>query len=393
MGLGNFFATGYWNEPVIQRADEPAPEILPGVLPPARSYFDRGVGSDEALGLSTIFRAVQIHSTSVAQLSIDVYRAGEKVENTPLWMRRPNVNSTREAFLEETVVSLALTGNAYWRITRDNQGRISNLEVLNPRDVEPQTNKAGEVVSYKYGSRETPYTLNEIQHLKFARVPGSAKGLGPIQAAQHELRGALDLNGYANNWFQDSGVPAGVLKTDQQLTPEQAEEARKRWTDSGAGGVKVLGEGLDYKSFYLSAQELQFIENQRYTVTRIASLFGVPASLLLASVEGSSQTYQNVEQEWLAYYRFSLSKYTREIETAFSDLLGRSTTTVARFNYEALLRPDTKTRYEAHKLAIDAGWMTANEVRAIEKMSPISGGDVLRPATNQPQQQEGNADA
>jgi HK97 family phage portal protein len=365
--------------------------MLPGITPPSRQYVDRAVGSEEALGLSTIFRAVSIHSVSVAQLSIDVYRAGAKVENPPLWMRRPNVNSTREAFLEETVVSLALTGNAYWLITRDSQDRVSNLEVLNPRDVEPQTNRAGVIVSYKYGNRETPCTLKEIQHLKFSRVPGRAKGLGPIQAAQHELRGALDLNSYSNNWFQDSGVPSGILTTDQAITADQADEARQRWTDSGAGGVKVLGEGLEYKSFYLSAQELQFIENQRFTVTRIASLFGVPASLLLASVDGSSQTYQNVEQEWLAYYRFSLSKYTREIEAAFSDLLGRTTTTVARFNYEALLRPDTKTRYEAHKLAIDSGWMTPNEVRAIENLPPIADGSALRPAPTT--QQEGSTDA
>jgi HK97 family phage portal protein len=316
-----------------------------------------------------IYRAVQIHVTAVTQLSVDAYRGDEKQETVVApWaiIRRPNPNDSREAFLEETVASLALSGNAYWRITRDNQGRVTALTVLNPLDVVPQVTTSGTVTGYAYAALQTPIPAAEVKHLKFLRVPGSAIGLGPIQASQREIRGALDLSNYSSNWFRDSGVPSGILKTDQHLNREDAQEAKERWTEDGAGGIKVLGNGLDYKPFYLSARDLQFIENQQFSTIQLARLFGVPASLMLAAVEGNSQTYSNVEQEWLAYYRFTLSKYVREIESAFSSLLPGSA--VARFNYEALLRPDTKTRYEAHKLALDAGFMDIDEVREIEKL-------------------------
>jgi hypothetical protein len=40
-------------------------------------------------------------------------------------------------------------------------------------------------------------------------------------------------------------------------------------------------------------------------------------------------------------------------------------------NVDALLRPDTKSRYEAHKVALDAGFLTIDEVRELENREPF----------------------
>ena len=42
-----------------------------------------------------------------------------------------------------------------------------------------------------------------------------------------------------------------------------------------------------------------------------------------------------------------------------------------RFNVDGFLRPDTTTRYAAHKVAIEAGFLTIDEVRAIEGLNPL----------------------
>jgi phage portal protein BeeE len=90
---------------------------------------------------------------------------------------------------------------------------------------------------------------------------------------------------------------------------------------------------------------------------------------MMTAVEGSSMTYQNVSQEWLAFIRFSMMQYLIIIEDALSDFLpGQSR---AKFNLEAILRADTTTRYAAHASALQAGWMTKNEVRAIEDLPEL----------------------
>jgi phage portal protein BeeE len=57
------------------------------------------------------------------------------------------------------------------------------------------------------------------------------------------------------------------------------------------------------------------------------------------------------------------------IEQKLTDYIPRGQ--YAKFNVDALLRPDTKTRYEAHAIAIDKGFLTINEVRELENREPL----------------------
>lgn len=344
------------------------PEVRtqPAIQPPA--YQADHVTTGDATSLSAVYRASQIIAVGIKQLSVKTYRGDEEV-TAPNWVRRPNIKLSRSAFLEQTTYSLVLNGNAYWFVSRDNQSRVTNLEVLNPNDVQIESDDWGNVLSYSY--KGSKYAPSEIQHLSIGRMPGHAKGQGPIQKAQTELRGAVDLQDYAGNWFKDAGVPTGILKSDQVLNAEQASAYKEQWTESQGAkrGVAVLGNGLSYQGVYLSPTEAQFIENQQFSVTQIARLFGIPARLMLAVVEGGATTYTNMESEEISFMRYTLANYVIEIEDALSLLLaGR---TEAKFNIDALLRPDTLTRYQAHKLGIEAGFLTVDEVRAIENRAPI----------------------
>jgi HK97 family phage portal protein len=236
-----------------------------------------------------------------------------------------------------------------------------------------QTDDYGNAQFYTYRGT-TRYELNQIQHLAGLRVPGNVYGLGPIQAAQAELLNARDTRDYASLWFTDSGIPNGVLKSDQMLSPDQAVAAKDAWnaTAGAKNGVAVLGNGLNYQPMYLNPRDAMFIEAQAFNVQQIARLFGIPANMLMASVDGNSMTYTNMEQEQMAFVRYTLSQYIVEIESALSHLLTRGT--MVKINVDSLLRSDTLTRYQAHKLAIESGWMTIDEVRAIEDL-PTVGGD------------------
>jgi HK97 family phage portal protein len=361
------------------RADEPGPsDPSTALVPPARSATSGVVSASEALSVSMVYRAVQILTISARQISLDAQRDGVEISPQPAFIRQPNIDTPRAVFIEQTTASLATNGNAFWLVDRDASGRVSNLSVLNPLDVQIDQSAWGAVTGYQYRGRT--YTPAQIQHLAIGRVPGSARGLGPIQAAQRELRGALDAQGYATNWFADSSIPTGVLTSDQTLNADQAKSMKDAWNASQGGtrGTAVLGSGLSYSPVFLSPADAQWIEVRQFDTTAIARMFGVPASLMLASVEGNSQSYANVSQDWLGFTRFALLAYLSEIEEAFSSLLPRGQR--ARFNVEALLRADTTTRYAAHKVALEGGWLSVNEVRAIENLPPIPNGGFPKPS-------------
>jgi HK97 family phage portal protein len=340
------------------------------IVPPPRSATS-GVTTTDALSLASVYRSVSIIATAMKQLGIHAYRDDIKVTPTPLWMRQPDAKVTREVWMEQTINSLALSGNAYWLIGRNPRGETVNLEVLNPFDMMIQTDDYGNALYYLYRGT-VKYSLTDLQHLAMMRVPGNVYGLGPIQAAQKELLNARDTRDYASVWFTDAGVPSGVLKSDQMLSPDQAGAAKDAWnaTAGAKNGVAVLGNGLSYQPMYLNPKDAMFIEAQGFNIQTIARLFGIPSQMLLID-SGSSMTYSNMEQEQMAFVRYTLSQYIVEIESAMSHLAARGT--MVKLNVDSLLRSDTLTRYQAHQIAIAAGWMTIDEVRAIEDMPTLEG--------------------
>ena len=335
-------------------------------------YASSGVTTSDALSLASVYRAVTVLANAMKQLGIHVYRDDKEVTPAPLWIRQPDAAMTRESWMESTVNSLALAGNAYWLVSRNPRGETVNLQVLNPFNMLIKTDDAGNSIGYTYrGTKE--YSLNDIQHLAMCRVPGNAYGLGPIQAAQQELLNARDTRDYAATWFTNSGVPNGILKSDQMLSPDQAKAAKDAWnaTAGAKNGTAVLGNGLNWQSTYLNPKDAMFIETQSFNVQQVARLFGIPANMLLASVDGNSMTYTNMEQEQMAFVRYTLSQYIVEIESALSHVASQRT--MVKLNVDSLLRTDTLTRYQAHQIAIASGWMTIDEVRAIEDLPTLEG--------------------
>ena len=337
------------------------------VVPPPRSATS-GVTTGDALSMASVYRAISILSTAIKQVGVHIYRDDEKLESTPLWIKQPDDKITRAEFMARTVNSIALAGNCFWLVSRNARGETVKLEVLNPFDMLIQSDDYGNLLGYTYrGTIE--YSIADIQHLKALTVPGNLYGLGPIQSCQPELAAIKDTRDYASTWFDKSGVPSGILKSDQMLSPDAAKAAKDSWNALGAGGLVVLGNGLTYMPTYMNPRDSQFLENQAFGVQQIARLFGIPANMMLASVDGNSMTYTNIEQEQIAFTRYTLSQYYVEIEAAMSSLLPRGTE--ARMNIDALLRSDTLSRYQAHQIAVTAGFKTIDEVRRDEKLPPL----------------------
>ena len=356
-----------------------------GIIPPSR-VESSPVTISEAPSIPSIHRALSIITTSVMQLSLDVERQGERLsaEDQPALIRRPNLDMTRSEFLEQLTMSLAATGNAY--MLKERVGRDTNqLIVLNPHMVTVYRDRFDRL---RYGHDGNTYTTDELEHIKLLSMPGSLYGIGPIQAAQGTMRTARDMRDYASKWFE-TGTPSGVLSSEDKLTAEEARTYRRFWNNLDESGeplsdmenpsrVKVLGRGLKYDPISLSPKDALWVDAQNFTTLEIARIFGVPSSLMLTAIDGNSMTYSNVEQEWLGFVRFGLMSYLRRIEEAFTSITPRGQT--VRFNVEALLRSDTKSRYDAHNVALSAGFLTVNEVRKIENLPPIAGGDAVAPA-------------
>lgn len=341
----------------VEEADAPT-------LPPRLS------ASHDPLALSTVFRGVQIIETAVSKLPLIQYAPdGSRMRPSTL-ITRPDLNRSRRDLFGDLVSALALNGNAFL-LKVEAGGVLVGVRSLPPQLVtvtDLNMDPANPRLRYSY--RGVDYGADRIVHLKLLNVAGRLRGMGPISAAREEIEGAQDTRAYASNWLDNTARPAGILKSDQILSDQDARTASERWAKGGAGGVRVLGKGLDYTPLALSPEDLQFIESQQFNTTQIARLLGIPASLMLAKVEGTSLTYSNIEQEWLTFAEYTLSAYADEICEALTSLLPEGQWCAP--DWDSLHRSDTNTRYSAYQTAISAGFMTVDEARAREGWAPIN---------------------
>lgn len=336
---------------------------LPGVVPPARPTFEV-ITPETAIGIGTVYRAVDLLSTSVSQLEMGVYRAGVEIATPPL-VKNPNVNEPASAMVQETVWSLALHGNAYWRLYGD---PVISIEVLDPAAVSiTRDERTGKKV-YWYGQENI---TGKVKHLKLQRVPGRDYGVGPVQCAKSELSAALQLRRFADSWFDVSGVPTGVLTTDMQLNPQQAHDFAAAWNEfiRHGGGTVVLSQGLSYEAIRLKPAEAQFLEVQRENNLNIARLFGIPSMHLGVEMGGTSMTYMNLEQTSIMFIQNTLVRYMNEIENNLSDLLPRGQR--VQFKEEGLLRSDTVTKWAIYKTQTEIGYTSGDELREAEGKGPL----------------------
>lgn len=353
----------------------------------AVSYAGRYVSVDVAAGLPAVASAVLRVSELIASLPVIVYRGGKGVREraTGTWQwdllhRAPNRDQSPAEYFQDVAAGVESCGNSFSQKLRA-RGRVTELVPLDPETVRCYRDAAGRK-SFDVWTRDgvvKGLTTADILHVRGPTIKGGLVGLSPIALHRHTLGNQVAMEEFLGNFFLNDARPGVVLKFPERINAAQAEEYLEAWNarHAGAGNhhrASAVGGGADVEVLPVSLDDAQFVESMRYGVADVARIYRLPRSILEEGEIGD--TAQEVER--LA--KFSLFPRLRRIEQAFAadpDLFG-SGDLLPEFLMDALERPDTRTRYDAYRLARQGGWVTANELRARENLTPLDGGDELQ---------------
>ncbi|WP_282695489.1 phage portal protein [Streptomyces sp. CC208A] len=333
----------------------------------------RGTSQERALRLSPVYAATRLLADSVASLPLKTFLAvGETRWPSPLpeLFRHPAAVGTRYDWLHRAMTSLTLRGNAYGLIVAtDAAGWPTQIEWLHPDDVSIEDNLAPVPVWYYQGRRLDD---GQMFHIPAYTLPGQTLGLSPIAYFASTTETGLLAQQFGRDWFANGSTPAAVLETDMEVTREAADILKARFKEASAGrDVVALGGGVKYRPISVPANESQFLETIKATANQVAAIYGVPAEKI-GGETGGSLTYNTVELDSIDFLSWTLRPWLSRLELAFSQL--RPSVEEVRFNADAMIRTDLKTRYEAHGMALDQGWRNRDEVRAIENEAPLPNG-------------------
>lgn len=328
-------------------------------------YVDAGtfVDQDTAVTVSAIWRGINLIADSIGSLPLHAYKNGQRLEPTPNVLVRPNPPETRVETISAMVATLIMHGNYVAVLGPPNSaGWPDMIHPVSPQRV-TVARESGRLV---YKIDDMVFNQAEVMHIKAHSRPGSDYGLGLLQTQRQLIGSALAVNEYAARYFNGGTAPTGIIKSaNPDLTQAEADLLKSMWLQHYGGRSRepaVLNSTTEFVPITDNAQQAQLIESRTFNLTEIANAIGVPGSYLGAP--NVSRTYANVESENIQFVRWSLTPWMVRIEEALSDLLPRGQ--YAQFNIDSLLRADTLTRYQAHQIALNAGFLTADEVRDIE---------------------------
>jgi hypothetical protein len=134
----------------------------------------------------------------------------------------------------------------------------------------------------------------------------------------------------------------------------------------------LLEEGMEWAPIGISHEDSQFLESRRFTTEEIARIFGVPPHMIGSDIK-DSMTYSNSELESLRLLKYTVGPWLARIESAVNfacvPALERRHLYV-EFLSDALLASDTKSRYEAYRIAVDGGASPAGRTSAARASGP-----------------------
>lgn len=337
------------------------------------------VDSKTALQINAVFSAVSLISDTISTLPVDAYirRDGARFafRPRPLWVTKPDVDTTKEAFYGSIIVSLLLDGNAFVRVYSNARGEVVNLVVLNPMDVDIVRNGLGRI-QFNVRGEERALSSEEIIFIPDLVRPGHLRGMSRVEALKENFGLAIALQNYAAKFFGNGTQSSGVLTVPGQLTAEQAKMMQEAFDSRHRGWSKahktvVLSGGAQYERTDIPNDQAQFLDSRRLAVEDVARAFNIPPHLL--GLPGT-MSYASVEQNNLAWVTHCLRPIVEKIEGAFNPLMSRypgGESAFIKFNLDGLLRADINSRMSAFSTGLQAGFLTINDVRRLEDLTPI----------------------
>lgn len=354
------------------------------------------VTPDTAMRIGAVFGCVRLIAGKVATLPIDVKRRVDDRTRADasdhavaqLLTRRPNGWQRPAQFKRMMQAHVLLRGNAYALKSRS-RGEVRALIPIHP----------DRVAVKQLDSLELEYTItrkngtqivvgeSEVFHL-FGLTLNGYSGVTPLTYARETIGQARARDRQVAATFKHGARPSGAVSMpdNKKLTDPAFDRLQRSLDDFRAGGDKdggvlLLEEGLTWETISLSPTDMQWIEAQKLTRSEICMFFGVPPSMIGDNSGSDSNWGTGLEQKSNGFSAYTMDDHLVMWEEEIGAMIA-DPSVYARFNRAAMVRTDIKTRYAAHAIALQWGFASPNEVRALEDWNPRADGDIFYPPPN-----------
>ena len=343
------------------------------------------VNHETALSLSAVFNAVDQISNDIAKLPKGVFRKldgnRERLTDHPvdyLISKRPNPMMSQFSFHKALMISAMLRGNGIAVILSNNSTGIqTGFDLVNPDDIKSIKRKGGriyyDIKGYKLLSSD------DIIHIPGFSFNGIT-GVSIFKYAAQNLGAALSAEKFADENFKSKGLLAGIIQSDKTGMSASAKSGlsnalESRLAKGGTHNIGFLDEGMKFQGITANAQEAALIDWKKISIEDVARWFNIAPHKIKHL---DKATFSNIEQQSLEHGSDTIAPWAKKFEEEYDYKLfteKEHRSHYVKFNTNALVRTDIKTRSDYYSKAIMMGWKTRNEVRDLEDDNRLEGLD------------------
>ena len=335
---------------------------------------ENSLSKEKAMSLPAVAEAVDKIANTVAMIPVRLYkeseidgkRVVEAVKDNRVALLNEDTKSTLDGFqFKKAMVTDYLMGKGGYAYIRRRRNEFTGVFYVKEEDVslilinEDPINR-----EYKINVWAKDY--EPYEYIKILRNSTNGMyGFGVGDQVANALQTALQTLMLQLNLARTGGNKRGFIQSENVLTKQAIADLKTAWTEMYANNntstIPVLNKGITFKESSATSTELQLNESRKQLNDEIAKIFHVDGDY--------NNFFKNAVQPILTAFETALNR---------DFLLEKEKTNYFwAFDTNDITKSSIKERYEAYKTALDAGWMTKNEVRYNENMDAIDGLDTI----------------
>ena len=366
------------------------------------------VGPINALKLSAYFACVRLLSETMGTMTFQLYdNANKIVDDHDLYdMIRysPNSHQTGDAFVSAMTGNKTVFGNSMAHIKRmPGTGRAYALDFYTTDLWGVECDQQGRP---KFSINGDDVPSEDVLHWAGFGLSGYW-GLPTLVAGGEAMSMQIESNRSAGRTFSNGLRAGGFFKlpenrnafSNEQLAKFKMELAQFSLPQNTSKWLPLLPgmEPVANTQYRIDPVTAELLQSRYFGIEEICRFMGVPPPLIGHTDKASSwaSSIENLNQFLVDYTM--LPQAIRFENQIGLKLLGRNERNRLRpkFNMDALLRGNIKTRYDVYKIGREIGVLSANNVRDRENQPKIEGGDDYTPlkSSGTKSKEEGDEDA
>ena len=336
------------------------------------------------LGGGTVTREMALQ---IPTLSGGIDLIANIVASTPIKLYKESGGQTEEVRADPRIKLLndetgdTLNANEFWwAITRDyflgkggyafiyrEKGNIKSLHYVDESKVAIQKSENPIFKDFNIlvqGKKYRPFDFLKI----LRNTKDGAAGVPIIQENSKLIEVAYESLILERNLVKRGGNKKGFLKAEKRVDDSSMAELRRAFSNlysNQSENMMVLNNGIDFKECSNTPTELQLNENKAANAEEFAKIFHISTAMMSGRA---------MEADTASLAKLAAIPLMTTIQCALNqDFLLEKEKGVFywAFDTKELLKGDLQSRFAAYKTALDANFMSIDEVRFLEDMPAL----------------------